>query len=80
MSIGAESSFEDDVLVGDQSVENFPTLKCELDNDVGIRITRAARAFSCLKKSIFTDPPLISGNEMDCLQCSCSDYFMYGSE
>ena len=67
MRINAEPGFVDGVPVCDQSMEivkKFPYLGStisdngEVDCDVQIRIAKAARAFGCPKKSIFTNPYL----------------------
>ena len=67
MRINAEPGFVDCVPVCNQSVEmvkKFPYLGCtisddgEVDCDVKTRIAKGAKAFGCLKKSIFTSPHL----------------------
>ena len=64
MTINAEPGFVDGVPMSVEIVKKFPYLGStisddgEVDCDVKIRIAKAARAFSCLKKSIFTNPHL----------------------
>ena len=61
MKIGDEPRFVNGVPVHDQLVEmvrEFPYLGStdgEVDSDVKIRISKAAKAFGCLKKPIFTN-------------------------
>ena len=90
MKIDNEPSFVDGVPVYDESVEMIrefsyllgSTISCDCgkDSDVKVRIAKAANAFGCLKKSIFTNNCLSIAVKHAVYKAVVLVTLLYGSE